>query len=120
MRRGRRKAVRIFGYSRRRWNKPRIIREIQQLEEVYSTWVKKNNNALWKAAVRYFGSWMEAVEAAGFEYSKVRRKGPTKPPPNKGVGGNCSEHGCDEPHHAKGLCKRHYTIKRRKNVRRNA
>ena len=102
--------VHTVSLQRRKWNKPRVIDEILKLDKLHSTYVKTTNNALWKAAVRYFDSWGKAVEAAGFDYDDIRLPGPTSSPVNKGVGGMCKIPACDSIHHAKGWCKKHYTI----------
>lgn len=105
----------IRSVKRRKWNRGAVIRSIQQLssEHLHSTWVKQNNNALWKAAVRYLRSWGEAIEASGIDYDSVRLAGPSGTPPNKGAGGICKRPGCNNIHHARGWCKKCYTIEMR-------
>ncbi len=97
---------------RRTWSRAKIIARIQQLPQQNSAYAQKEYNPLWKAAVRYFGSWKAAVEAAGFDYAAVRRYGPWAPA-NKGTRGRCSTPGCDRPHHARGWCKRCYNKRKR-------
>jgi len=91
-----------------KWTNGKILEEIQSLGPrlCYSTYVKKNNGALWKAAQRRFGSWGTAVDAAGYDYESIIKWGPREAP-NKGVGGLCTFPGCTEKHHANGLCQRH-------------
>jgi len=105
-----RKGIALYGNKRRKWNKVRVIQEIQALKFRHSTWVKKNNNALWKAGVRYFDSWKEAIIAAGYNYDDIKQSGPTGAPPNKGAGGSCKKPGCNNVHHARGFCKRCYSL----------
>ena len=99
---------------KRRWNKTIIIESLRSIpkSDLYSTSVKNNNGALWKAAVRHFGSWGNAVEAAGFDYEEIVRSGP-RVAPNKGNGGACKFPGCDNKHHASGLCQIHYNFAKR-------
>ncbi|HOJ20542.1 MAG TPA: hypothetical protein PLY56_03330 [Armatimonadota bacterium] len=60
-----------------RWSKDEIAMEIRSLyldgEELNYTSVEKNHLALLRAACRYFGSWKDAVEFAGLDYSKIRK-----------------------------------------------
>ena len=60
-----------------RWSKDEIAMEIRGLyldgEELNYTSVEKNHLALLRAACRYFGSWKDAVEFAGLDYSKIRK-----------------------------------------------
>ena len=97
---------------RRTWSKRKIIAKIQLLDQRNSAYAQKEHNPLWKASVRYFGSWRDACEAAGFDYDAIRRYGPVEPP-NKGSGGQCTVPGCPGEHHAKGYCKSCYSKKRR-------
>ena len=94
---------------RYRWTDSKIIEEILKLkpENRYSTYVKSENGALWKAAERHFGSWGAAIEAAGLNYNDIIRWGP-RIAPNRGKGGLCSYPNCTNVHHAGGLCQKHY------------
>ncbi|CEK13208.1 hypothetical protein CP488_00416 [Chthonomonas calidirosea] len=61
----------------RKWSKESIAQEIRALHEAgedlnYSA-VFKYHLALLRAAMRYFGSWREAIEYAGLSYEDVRR-----------------------------------------------
>lgn len=61
----------------RKWTKEAIAEEIRALHEKgvrlnYST-VFRDHLALLRAAMRYYGSWKAAIEAAGFKYDDVRR-----------------------------------------------
>jgi len=75
------KAVRAAGldYSKIRkgpqkgwWTKPRIIMCVQNLEKrgvrLSSKSIQNTHNRLFGAAMRQFGSWSQAVEAAGISY----------------------------------------------------
>lgn len=60
----------------RKWSKKKIIEEIQKLYRVgpiNSKYVQDTCSGLLTAAQRYFGSYEKAVEAAGFDYKKIRR-----------------------------------------------
>ncbi|MBX9767422.1 MAG: hypothetical protein K2X47_09140 [Bdellovibrionales bacterium] len=59
--------------SRRRWSKDSILAEILKTENVSAKRIQQERSDLYSAAVRYFGSWKSAVEAAGHDYSRVRR-----------------------------------------------
>ncbi|MBC8436826.1 hypothetical protein H8D85_00725 [bacterium] len=96
---------------KRRWSKDKIITDILNLEtnNRYSTFVKKTNGALWKAAQRYFGSWKAAVEEATSEnYETIVKWGPRVPHNTTSIIKLCSIPSCDQPHHAKGVCQVHY------------
>tara|TARA_Y100000310_G_scaffold333156_1_gene410110 strand:+ start:817 stop:1140 length:324 start_codon:yes stop_codon:yes gene_type:complete len=99
---------------RRVWTKLLILQKIQLLpkESRYSTHVKEVNGSLWKAAVRYFGSWGEAIIEAGFNYEEIVKIGP-RVAPNKGSGGTCLYPNCTSKHHASGHCQIHYNMMRR-------
>lgn len=55
------------------WNKEGCIEAIQSLDLKYSAHVRKNHLDIYSAALRLFGSWKVAVEAAGYEYSTITR-----------------------------------------------
>ena len=90
------------------WTSTKIIKRILQFpaDKRYSTHVKKEDGALWKAAQRHFGSWGAAIEACGLDYSKIVKWGP-RVAPNIGSGGNCTYPGCLDKHHANGMCQTH-------------
>tara|TARA_B100001250_G_C19800742_1_gene790936 strand:- start:1078 stop:1398 length:321 start_codon:yes stop_codon:yes gene_type:complete len=92
-----------------RWTDDKIIEEILDLkpQHRYSTYVKSVNGALWKAAERHFGSWGDAIKAAGLNYDDILRWGP-RIAPNRGKGGLCHHGDCTNVHHANGLCQKHY------------
>lgn len=61
----------------RRWTKESIIQDIQQLSQQgvdlsYSN-VSVHYLPLMRAATRYYGSWAEAIKAAGLDYSRIRK-----------------------------------------------
>jgi len=64
--------------KRRKWSKEKIIAEIRAFRKsgrpLNSTIIIREHHHHWKlhsAAKRYFGSWKEAVEEAGFDYNEV-------------------------------------------------
>lgn len=57
----------------RKWSKEAILDEISQLTEISAKKIQCDRSSLYGAAIRYFGSWKKAVEAAGFDYSRVRK-----------------------------------------------
>jgi hypothetical protein len=62
-----------LGGKRQRWDELRVVAEIEELDRSgASIAASKVTNPLLKAAKRYFGSWKEAVEAAGHDYDDVR------------------------------------------------
>lgn len=64
----------------KRWTRRRIIEEIQAMhrqgQDLSQKAVMASNGALLSAAksARYFGTWREAVEAAGIDYDTVRHR----------------------------------------------
>lgn len=58
------------------WSKDIIRHTIQQLyasgEPINSNRAQTHHPSLYTAAVKYFGSWRKAIEAAGFDYDSVR------------------------------------------------
>jgi len=94
-----------------KWSKKKIITDILNLEpnNRYSTYVKKTNGSLWKAAQRYFGSWKGAVEeATGENYETIVKWGPRVPHNASSITLLCSIKTCIFSHHAKGFCQLHY------------
>lgn len=61
---------------RAEWSKDIVRRAIQQFhrsgEPINSNRAQTHHPSLYTAAVRYFGSWRKAIEAAGFDYDSVR------------------------------------------------
>lgn len=55
------------------WSKERVIHAIQSLPEKRSGLVRKKHSDVYNAAMRYFASWKDAVNAAGFDYEVIRR-----------------------------------------------
>ena len=98
---------------RRRWTKDIIIAEILSFPpgKRYSTHVKGIQEPLWKAAIRHFGSWGEAIQACGLVYDEVVQRGPRHSPSNKS-NKTCLIPSCGIKHHAKGYCHLHYNIMR--------
>jgi hypothetical protein len=59
--------------KRQRWDEERVIAEIEELHRSgESIAASKVPNALLKAGKRYYDTWQNAVEAAGFSYDEVR------------------------------------------------
>jgi putative sterol carrier protein len=65
--------------STKKWTKDLVIQEIQKLhnngESIGSKYVRDKYPVLQIAACRNFNNWGSAVEAAGFDYSKIKRGG---------------------------------------------
>ncbi len=59
------------------WNEERVINEIKawyaEGKPLFSHHMRKHYQELLAAGIRYFGSWKQAVESAGIEYSQIRR-----------------------------------------------
>ena len=58
------------------WNNQKVIIKIQELhatEHINDNYIKKNHCDLYNAGRKYFGSWRNAVEAAGFNYDEIKR-----------------------------------------------
>ncbi|MDZ4816823.1 MAG: hypothetical protein SGI71_11215 [Verrucomicrobiota bacterium] len=59
------------------WTKDEVIKEIQRRggenQPLYSHHMRKNCPELLTAGMRYYGSWKEAVQAAGIEYDNIRK-----------------------------------------------
>jgi len=73
-----RRAARIpeperLGGKRQRWDELRVVAEIDELDRSgASIAASKVPNPLLKAGKRYFGTWKDAVEAAGYRYDEIR------------------------------------------------
>ena len=74
--------IRLISESTQRSSK-QVIEEITSLhrlnQPLNSNHTQKHNQALYQASLRYFGSWGEAVKAAGFNYNQERKKKPYLP-----------------------------------------
>lgn len=68
--------------KQRRWTKAKVLREIRKLERAgarLNWWtIGQTHKALCGAAVRLFGTWGQAVEAAGINYRKHLRQWSSK------------------------------------------
>jgi len=68
--------------TRKKWSKEKIIREILTLHEdinqLNDSYVNKNYTPLYNAARRQFGSWKNAIEAAGLNYDKIKELAESK------------------------------------------
>jgi len=57
----------------RKWTKERIISQIKAFYEAKGTFryteIRRDSMKLYAVALKYFGSWRNAVEAAGFDYA---------------------------------------------------
>jgi hypothetical protein len=64
--------------SYKRWSKEEVLRVIRDLNArrvpLNSGHIARNYPALAYAGRRYVGSWEEAVNLAGYDYSRIRRK----------------------------------------------
>jgi len=62
--------------KRQKWSKDLVITAIQERVAkglpINSGTVQDDDHVLYSAAIRYFGTWSAAVEAAGFSYDDVR------------------------------------------------
>lgn len=60
------------------WNRKRIVECIKQLqvagEPLYVSAVERTHGGLVGAAATYFGSWRQAIKAAGLDYSQIKRQ----------------------------------------------
>ena len=56
-----------------KWTKDRVIQEIKALDNKSVSCVIKTNNKLAQAAQKYWGSWENAITAAGFDYDEIRK-----------------------------------------------
>lgn len=61
------------------WTREKVRRQIYLLlranASLYPTYLLKNNMGdLFKAGVRYFGNWKNAIESCGLNYSKIKRR----------------------------------------------
>ncbi|MDP2677054.1 MAG: hypothetical protein Q8O83_05240 [bacterium] len=73
-------AIRIYRpkyWWGKEWTKERITQEIKNRyidgKKINSNAIQVGCNDLYIAAKRYFGSWKNAIEAAGFDYQKTHR-----------------------------------------------
>lgn len=61
----------------RRWDNDQIVSEIEKLHKkgvaLNSANISMNYGYLYGAACSYFGSWKNALEVAGFDYSKIKK-----------------------------------------------
>lgn len=64
--------------SYRHWSRDEVVREIRSLaaqqSALHSGYVSRKFPALAYAARKYLGGWEEAINAAGLDYSQIRRK----------------------------------------------
>ncbi len=60
------------------WNRPKIVAQIRELkaagEPLHVSAAEKTHGGLVGAAAVYFGSWRQAIKAAGFDYAKIKRQ----------------------------------------------
>ncbi|MFO7676151.1 MAG: hypothetical protein R6X12_07555 [bacterium] len=60
------------------WSRRRIIERIRELaregKPLYVSHAERNYRGLVGAATMHFGSWRRAIQAAGFEYVKIKRQ----------------------------------------------
>ncbi len=69
---------RVKKRSYRHWSRDDVVKEIRKLQkqgsQLNSGHIARVQPALAYAARRYVGSWEKAIQAAGFDYSEIRRK----------------------------------------------
>ena len=62
--------------AKRKWNKKKVVEAIKERErEKKGLWYKeaeREDKGLVRATIRHFGTWQAAVEAAGYDYNKIR------------------------------------------------
>lgn len=69
-----------YGRFRRResWNKDKVLARINELQmrnaALNAGAVERGSARLFAAACTHFGSWSKAIEAAGLDYSSIRRQ----------------------------------------------
>jgi hypothetical protein len=60
------------------WSRERIVAQIRELEaegeQLFVSAAEVKHGGLVGAAAVYFGSWRQAIEAAGFDYRKIKRQ----------------------------------------------
>ncbi|KPB04727.1 hypothetical protein [Bacillus sp. CHD6a] len=63
--------------SQIKWNKDKVIKNIQEKNtsniQLNDHYANRNYQKLYAAGQRYFGSWKEAVNAAGINYESIRK-----------------------------------------------
>jgi hypothetical protein len=65
--------------KREPWDAERVVSEIRALREADQSLARSRvDHRLYLAARRYFGSWGEAVDAAGVDYDRVRLHAPSQ------------------------------------------
>ncbi len=64
--------------QKRVWNRSKVIAQIKELhaagEPLHVSHVERSHGGLVGAATAHFGSWARAIEAAGLDYSRIRRQ----------------------------------------------
>lgn len=55
------------------WTRETVIENIRTTEKKHSAYVRKKHADLYNAALRIFGSWKNAVEAAGYDYRDIQK-----------------------------------------------
>lgn len=60
--------IRLF----KSWDKDKVLKEIRQLNKDQLSYIH-TPNVLYKASLRYFGSWENAIEVAGFCYQDIKK-----------------------------------------------
>ena len=64
-------------FSNRKWTAEKILATIQEMykkkKKLGSGWMQKNEPSLFSAAFRRFGSWGNAIQAAGLDYNVICR-----------------------------------------------
>ena len=55
------------------WTEARIREQICELEVKHSSGVRRQASDLYNAALRAYGSWKKAIQAAGFDYESLQK-----------------------------------------------
>ena len=58
------------------WDQAQVLLALKRQAELSARVIQKDFPGLYGAALRYFGSWRSAVEAAGFDYLKITKRKP--------------------------------------------
>lgn len=70
--------IRVNKGPPRKWSQEKVVGTILKLSEagkpLYAHHILHNYGTLYTAAGNYFGSWRQAIKAAGLDYTKIRRK----------------------------------------------
>ena len=60
----------------RKWDAPLVISAIRSRKDIHYNVVRREDESLLKAAKKFYGTWEDAVIAAGLEYPPKEDKNP--------------------------------------------